>query len=138
MVEKQQHGGWWPEFFEPLRSAGERLSDWFSPRSDASTGDQSYEINLELPGVKPEDIDIHVHDGVMTVKGEKKLEKTEEKAGYFFSERQYGQFQRTFRLPADAGEDGINADFTDGVLKITVPKTSPAAPKVKKVTVSKG
>ena len=99
MVEKTPMAGWWPEFFEPLRQVGERVADWFTPRSDAASVADAYHINIELPGVSEKDIDIQLHDGVMTVQGEKKMERTEEKPGYFFSERQYGRFQRTFRLP---------------------------------------
>jgi len=135
MVEKPQFSGWWPDVFEPLRAAGERVADWFSPRSDAATGEDAYEINVELPGVKREDIEIDLHEGVMTVRGEKKSERTEEKAGYFFSERQYGRFQRTFRLPADAAEEGIDAQFKDGVLAITIPKRAPESPKAKKISI---
>jgi len=135
MVEKPQFPGWWPDMFEPFRHAGERLAEWFSPRSDAAAAEKSYEINVELPGVKQDDIEIELHDGVMTVRGEKKSERTEETGGYFFSERQYGRFQRTFRLPADAAEEGIGADFQDGVLKITVPRRAPETPKAKKIEV---
>lgn len=137
MVEKTNAPTWWPDFFEPLRNAGERIADWFSPRSDATAADAAYRINLELPGVKQEDIEVELHDGVLTVKGEKKMEKTEEKEGYFFSERQYGRFLRTFRLPGDAAEEGIGAAYNDGVLTITVPKAAPSAPKAKKIAVQK-
>ena len=58
MVEKGQGPGWWPDFFEPLRQATERAAEWFSPRSDAAKEGETYTINLELPGVKREDIDI--------------------------------------------------------------------------------
>ena len=137
MVEKPQVPAWWPDFFEPLRGAGERLAEWFSPRSDASSGEDAYEINVELPGVKQDDIDIEVHEGVMTVRGEKKLERTEERGGYFFSERQYGKFQRTFRLPADASEEGIEAHFDDGVLRISVPRREPEKPQAKRIEVGR-
>jgi len=138
MVEKHTLPGWWAEAFEPFRQAGERVADWFSPRSDASSGDGAYKINLELPGVGPDEIEVELHDGVLSVKGEKKLERKEEKEGYFFSERQYGRFQRTFRLPPDANEEGVEADFTNGVLKITVPRSAPSAPKAKRIEVNKG
>lgn len=138
MVEKTPMAGWWPEFFEPLRQVGERVADWFTPRSDAASVADAYHINIELPGVSEKDIDIQLHDGVMTVQGEKKMERTEEKPGYFFSERQYGRFQRTFRLPADAVEDGVSASFADGVLRISVPKRGPAQPKARKIEIDRG
>jgi HSP20 family protein len=138
MVEKPHFSGWWPDVFEPFRQAGERVAEWFSPRSDAASADGGYEINVELPGVSRDDIDIELHDGVMTVRGEKKSERKEEGEGYFFSERQYGRFQRTFRLPADAAEEGIGAEFRDGVLRITVPRQAPEQPKAKKISVKGG
>lgn len=137
MVEKPQFPGWWPDVFEPLRAAGERVADWFSPRSDAASADDAYEINVELPGVKRDDIEVDLHEGVMTIRGEKKSERTEDAGGYFFSERQYGRFQRTFRLPADASEEGINASFDDGVLKVTIPRRVPESPKAKKIEIKK-
>lgn len=135
MVEKQTPHGWWPDFFEPLARAGEQVASWFSPRSDASAAKAAYEINIELPGVTKDDLEIELHDGVLTVKGEKKQVRVEEREGYFFSERQYGRFQRTFRLPPDAAEEGISAGFADGVLTLTVPKAAPAGSKAKRIEI---
>ena len=91
-----------PGFYEPFRHLGERIADWFAPRAEAKASNAHYEITMELPGVTQEDIDVSLHEGVLTVKGEKRSERKEEGEGYFFSEREYGRFQRTFRLPADA------------------------------------
>ncbi|MGF1447585.1 MAG: Hsp20/alpha crystallin family protein [Pikeienuella sp.] len=135
MVEKSHGPGWMPDFFEPFRHVGQHIADWFTPRSDAVAAESTYRIGLELPGVKQSDIDIELHDGVLTVKGEKRAERTEEKAGYFFTERQYGRFQRSFRLPADAAAEGISARFDDGVLTITVPQRTPDAPQAQKIQI---
>lgn len=135
MIEKSHGPGWWPDVFEPFRHATQQIADWFSPRSDAATAENAYRIGLELPGVKKDDIEIELHDGVLTVKGEKKTVHTEKKEGYFFTERQYGRFQRSFRLPADASGEGIAADFTDGVLTITVPKIAPDQPQPQKIRI---
>ena len=91
---------------------------------------------MELPGVAQDDIEVSLHDGVLTVKGEKRSERKEEGEGYFFSEREYGRFQRTFRLPADARGDDVAADFSNGVLKITVPKLAEEKETVKKIRVN--
>jgi HSP20 family protein len=136
MVEKTSTQAWWPGFYEPFRHLGERVADWFAPRADAKSSDAQYEITLELPGVAQADIDVSLDDGVLTVKGEKYSERKEEGEGYFFSEREYGRFQRTFRLPADARGDGVAADFSDGVLKITVPKMAEEKQTAKKITVN--
>jgi len=135
MVEKSQGPGWWPSVYEPFRHLGERIADWFAPRSEAKATGARYEITVELPGVDAKDIDVALDDGVLTVKGEKRSERKEEGEGYFFSEREYGRFQRTFRLPADAEGDKVAADFTNGVLKITVPKRGEQKQATKKVAV---
>jgi HSP20 family protein len=136
MVEKTQGQGWWPTFYEPFRHLGDRIADWFAPRAEAKASDSRYEITLELPGVDKDAIDISLHEGVLTVKGEKHSERKEEGEGYFFSEREYGRFQRTFRLPGDAQGDKVSADFSNGVLKITVPKMAEETEKPKKIKVN--
>jgi HSP20 family protein len=136
MVEKTNSPAWWPGFYEPFRHLGERVADWFAPRADAKSSDAKYEITMELPGVTEKDIDVSLHDGVLTVKGEKHSEHKEEGEGYFFSEREYGRFQRTFRLPADAKGDSVSADFTNGVLKITVPKVAEEKQTATKIKVN--
>ena len=122
MVEKSHTAGWWPHLYEPLKGIGERIADWFAPRAEAATSEDVYEINIELPGVKPDDIDVSVHDSSLTVKGEKRFQREERGRTYFFSEREYGAFQRSFRLPEDSDREGISADFQNGVLVLKIPK----------------
>ena len=136
MIEKTNTPAWWPGFYEPFRHLGERIADWFAPRAEAKASNAHYEITMELPGVTQEDIDVSLHEGVLTVKGEKRSERKEEGEGYFFSEREYGRFQRTFRLPADARGDDVAAEFSNGVLKITVPKLAEEKETVKKIRVN--
>jgi HSP20 family protein len=136
MVEKTNAPAWWPGFYEPFRHFGERIADWFAPRAEAKESNARYEITMELPGVAEKDIDVSLHDGVLTVKGEKISGRKEEGEGYFFSEREYGRFQRTFRLPADARGDDVAADFSNGVLKITVPKMAEEKQEAKKIKVN--
>ena len=138
MVEKSHTAGWWPQVYEPLRHLGEKIADWFAPRSEASVVEDCYEINIELPGVKADDIDISTHDNQLTVKGEKRTQREEAGRSYFFSEREYGAFLRTFRLPSDADANGITADFQDGVLALRIPKAGPPKEKVRKIKVRGG
>ena len=138
MVEKSHTAGWWPNLYEPLRTAGQKVADWVAPRSDASAMENAYEINVELPGVKAEDVDVSIHDNNLIVRGEKKFEREEKGKTYFFSEREYGSFQRTFRLPPDADGEKIDATFGDGVLCLKVAKRAPSAPGAKKIEVRKG
>ena len=138
MVEKSHTSGWWPNLYEPLRQFGERVADWVAPRSEAKAASGAYEITVELPGVAQGDIELSLQDGVLTVKGEKRSERKEEGEDYFFSEREYGRFQRSFRLPPDADAEGVSAAFSDGVLKITVPKRGGETGGTKKIQVRAG
>ena len=135
MVEKSHTAGWWPNLYEPLRGIGERIADWFAPRSEASAVQDHYEINLELPGVKAGDIDVSIENGQVTVKGEKRFQREEKGRTYFFSEREYGAFQRSFRLPPDARTDEVTAEFSDGVLALKVPKAGPPPDRTKRIEI---
>src|SRR6056297_1750503 len=137
MVEKSQ-SGFWPSVSEPMRNFGQRVAEWVAPASDASSSDDAYNISIELPGVAEKDIDLSVHDGVVTVKGEKSHEREEKGDTWFFSERQYGSFSRTFRLPADADGDKIAADLKDGVLTLSVPKRTASGGAARKIAINRG
>ncbi len=141
MVEKS--GGsnlsasFWPSFYEPFRQFGSKLAEWVAPASEASSDDKLYRIALELPGVEDKDIDVTVDDGVVTVRGEKKTTREEKGETWYFSERQFGSFSRSFRLPADADASGLKAELKDGVLNLTVPRAAPETPKARKVAIAK-
>ena len=137
MVEKSHTAGSWPDIYGPLRGIGQKVADWFAPRSEASAMEDCYEIKVELPGVKAEEVDVSIHDNNLTVSGEKKFEREETGRNFFFSEREYGTFQRTFRLPPDALSDKIDAEFSDGVLSLKIAKQSPSEPAVKKINIRK-
>lgn len=139
MVEKPLSSGLWPQMWEPLRSFGARVGDWLSPAAEASADGKSYTIRIELPGVSEKDVDISVVGGVVTVKGEKTENREEKGETWYFSERQYGAFSRSFRLPGDADEAAVKADLKDGVLVISVPQKPQTADEgTKKVTINKG
>ena len=137
MVEKSHTAGWWPDLYEPLRNIGQRVADWFAPRSDASALEDYYEINVELPGVKTEDVDVSIEDNSLVVRGEKRYEHEEAGRTYFFSEREYGSFQRTFRLPPDADNEKIDAEFSDGMLRLKIAKRTASQSSGRKVEVRK-
>lgn len=138
MVEKSHTAGLWPSLYEPLRNFGSRVADWLAPASDAKADDTAYHITMELPGVEEKDIDISVNSGVISVKGEKTSETEEKGETWFFSERQYGAFSRSFRMPEDADAEKVEAQLKDGVLKIAVPKRKPQAPEATKVKITRG
>ena len=137
MVEKTSLGTFFPSLYEPFRQFGGKLADWLAPAAEASSDEDAYRIAMELPGVAEEDIHLTVENGVVAVKGEKKTEREEKGDTWYFSERQYGSFQRSFRMPADADEAKVAADLKDGVLTITVPRKAPAAKAGKRVKISK-
>lgn len=138
MVEKTHTGGFWPHLYDPIRQAGARLAEWVAPASEAAGGEDAYRISVELPGVAEKDIELSVDEGVVTLKGEKRTEREEKGETWFFSERQYGAFSRSFRLPPDADPGGIDASLKDGVLTITVPKKAKAVPGSSKVEIRSG
>ena len=81
-------------------------------------------VRADLPGLKPEDVNVSVENGVLTISGERRHESTEEQEGYVRSERVYGTFYRAIPLPDGADEDKVDARFTNGVLEVTVPVTA--------------
>jgi HSP20 family protein len=96
-----------------------------------------YEINVELPGVKTEDVDVSTEDNSLVVRGEKRYEHEETGRTYFFSEREYGSFQRTFRLPPDADSDKIDAELNDGILRLKIAKRTSSQTAAKKIAIRK-
>lgn len=128
--------GWYPSILGPLHGIGQHIAEFFSPDSDAAALEAHYEINMELPGVAQADVKIDLHDNSLMIHGEKRSERKEEGKTYFFSERSFGAFQRTFRLPSDADTDGITASFKDGILTIRVPKAGATREASRRITIS--
>jgi len=138
MIEKTHTSGFWPALYDPFRALGTRVADWFAPASEASVNDDDYQISLELPGVDEKDIEVAVNDGILTVSGEKTAKKEASGESWYFSERQFGSFSRSFRLPPDADEDRTEASFKDGVLLVVVPKVaSKAGAGARKIKIAK-
>lgn len=139
MIDRPQHApqaqATWPSFFEPLRTAGTKIADFFSPTSEASKSVEKYEINMELPGVSESDIDVALDGNMLTISGEKKSRHEEKGETFFFSERTYGAFQRSFRVPDDVDASKIGADFAKGVLTVTLPKAVPSKSEQRKINV---
>lgn len=139
MVEKSPFESLWPSLYEPFRAFGSRVAEWIAPAAEASAKDGVYRITLELPGVAEQDMHLTVEDGMVTVRGEKKTSREEKGETWYFSERQFGSFSRSFRLPSDADEAGVKADLKQGVLTISVPKkASAAAAASKRVPITSG
>jgi HSP20 family protein len=101
----------------------------FAPRTNVAETDKAYEITLDLPGMKADDFQIELHEGRLSVTGERMKEKDESGKTYHRVERLYGKFRRTFTLGQDVDSDHVEADYRDGVLRVLVPKTEKAQPK---------
>jgi HSP20 family protein len=99
---------------------GTRVEEW-GPAIDVLQQDNDLMIRAELPGVKPEDVDITVQDGVLTISGKLEEEREDERQGYLVRERRYGTFRRSLHLPQDVDEEQINARVENGVLEVTIP-----------------
>jgi len=109
-----------------------------APAVDITEDDTAYKIAAELPGMTEKDIDISLNGDTLVLKGEKREEREEKEKHRYLSERSYGSFQRNFALPVGINRDQIKAEFTKGVLTVTLPKTAEAQQQQKKIEVRAG
>ncbi|MGO9563197.1 MAG: Hsp20/alpha crystallin family protein [Candidatus Korobacteraceae bacterium] len=107
----------------------------FVPAVDIYEDEHSIQLKLEVPGIDEKDLDIKVENNVLSVSGERKLEKEEKEENFHRVERRYGSFTRSFTLPSTVSTDDIQADYDHGVLKIRLAKRAEAKPKQIKVSV---
>ena len=103
-------------------------SDWV-PAVDIREEDDRFVIHADVPGVDPKDIEVNMEDGVLSIKGERQSEKTDEREGYKRVERVRGSFFRRFSLPDTANADAISARSKNGVLEVVIPKQEKVLPK---------
>jgi HSP20 family protein len=103
-------------------------SDWV-PAVDIKEEADSFLIKADIPGVDPKDIEVHMEDGILTIKGEKESEKKEERDGYKRVERSFGSFYRRFGLPDSADPDKITANSNHGVLEVRISKQEKVQPR---------
>jgi len=95
----------------------------FSPSIDISETDNQYIIDVEIPGIKKDDIDLNIENNTLTISGERKFEKKEDNKQYHRVESHYGSFSRSFTLPENVKTDSISASYNNGILNITVDKS---------------
>jgi HSP20 family protein len=117
-----------PFFARALRRSGGEGVAW-SPVADITETDKEYLIKAELPEVKKEDVKITLDNGVITISGERRMEKEEKEANEIRVESFYGTFSRSFSLPDNIDAKAIQAASKDGVLKVRIPKTKAEEPK---------
>src|SRR6267143_3388897 len=110
------------------------VADW-SPEVDISEDDRGYLLKADLPEMKKDDVRVTVEDGILSVSGERKSEKEDQKRKFHRIERSVGNFRRSFTLPEDADSTKVTAEFRDGVLKVHLPTTTKASSKAIEVEV---
>jgi HSP20 family protein len=102
---------------------------------DVTEDDKAYKVTAELPGLDEKNIEVLLAGNQLVLKGEKRQEKEEKDKDYYLSERSFGSFQRSFRLPDGVDQDKTAATFAKGVLTVTIPKTAEAQKQQKKIEV---
>ena len=122
----------WDNLFERNYRDFERI---IAPRAEIAEEQDAYHVSLEIPGIKKEGLKIAINRGILTVSGERKNERKEEKKNVVSSEISYGRFERQFTLPDHVEAEKIQAELDHGVLKVTIPKSEKAQPKEIEVTV---
>ena len=108
-------------------------SDW-APAVDIKEEDNRYLLVADIPGVDPKDIEIHMENGILTIRGERESAKKTEREGYKRIERQHGAFYRRFTMPDSVNADGIEATNKNGVLTVSIPKQE--AKQARRITVN--
>lgn len=106
-----------------------------TPRADVVETDDGYEVTVELPGLEQKDVEVTLTDDLLTVKGEKKVEREDSKKGYYLSERAYGAFHRAIPLPPGVDSDKAEAVFRNGVLTVKLPQSAEAKARVRRIDV---
>jgi HSP20 family protein len=126
------------EFFSgrtwPGRASSLFEGEW-TPSVDVAESDGDIVVTAELPGIAKDDVDISLSNDVLTIKGEKKEEKETKEENYHRIERRYGSFQRSIPLATGVQGDKAKANFKDGVLCVTIPKSEEARPKQIEISV---
>lgn len=107
----------------------------FVPDVNTREGDYAYHIDIDLPGIGKDDINIHIDNNVLTISGERKTKEETKQEDYYKIESHFGKFERRFTLPDDVDAENIHAESTEGVLEITVPKMAKKVEQVKKVEI---
>lgn len=118
-----------------LESKGTLIKTDFNPSVNTREGEHAYHVEVDLPGVKKDDIDVDVKDNIVTISGERKTKKEVKEEDYYKVESSYGKFERSFTLPENVDVENIHAESQDGVLEVVIPKLSKAENKSKKIEI---
>ena len=121
--------------FAPPADPDADRTTWLSPRLDMREGDDGYTVTAEMPGLDEKELKLELSDGYLTIEGEKKAERDDDKGGFHLVERSFGTFKRSLQVPADVDVEGIDAAFRNGVLTVALPKKEEAKATVRKIAV---
>jgi len=125
--------------FDPRLADGQRTTEFFdgwTPAIDLYEDKENLFVKVELPGLKKDEIEVSMHDGTLSISGERKAATEDSSNQTFRSERFFGRFHRSLALPKPVAVDKIKASYKDGILTVTLPKTEEAKPKQIEVSVS--
>jgi len=107
----------------------------FTPSVNTREGEYAYHVEVDLPGVKKDDIKVDIKDNVLTISGERKTKKEVKEKDYYKMESSYGKFQRSFTLPDNTDVENIEANSKDGVLEVVIPKLKKEGKETKQIKV---
>jgi HSP20 family protein len=130
--------------FDPFRGFQETMNRFFAepsarpwvPPVDIRETENELVVKADVPDMKFEDFDVRIENGTLTLRGERKFEEKKEEGGWHRVERSYGSFERLFALPDSVNPEGVNADYKNGTLTVTLPKKELAKPRQVKIQVS--
>jgi len=112
------------------------FTDNFSPSINTREGEFAYHVEVDLPGIKKEDVDIKVEDNTLIISGERKVKDEIKEENYYKIESSFGTFSRSFSLPDEIDLENIHAESENGVLEVTLPKLESAkVDKIKKIEI---
>ena len=129
------------DFFAPATGEGRnaaasgQAAALVRPNIDVDETDQAYRVSAELPGLTEKEVELNLRDNTLTISGEKRSEREEEKGGRRYAERSFGRFERTIPFPVEVDADRIDAVFRNGVLTVTLPKNEKAQDKTRRIEV---
>lgn len=123
----------WNDVLTPDWFGGTDFQNHTLPAVNIREAETHFTLELAVPGMKKEDFNIEIDDDVLTISMEREAEKQEEQNGYTRREFRYSSFKRAFTLPETVNEDAIEAEYTDGILRFSLPKREEALPKPKRL-----
>jgi HSP20 family protein len=123
---RREMDNWFGRF---LTNGGGEERNWFALPVNVAESENAFEVSVDLPGFKADEVNVELHDGVLNITGERRHESQEEGKTWHRVERRYGQFQRSVNLGHDVDANKVQAHYKDGVLNVTVPKSEASKPK---------